>query len=107
MARMTKKKLLGGSVDISGQLWHYDRAGGYREVSEARPFMTRRKAVGRDGPAPRNYTERLMRLMSAGGMRHEKTDVDGDGIRLDGRVVVGRWLVALSALWIVFRFVEL
>ena len=107
MARAVKSRLAGGSVDISGQLWHYDRAGGYREVGAARQFATRRKNAEREGPAPRNYAERLMRLMSAGGMRHEKAGGDDGGALLDRRALVGRWLAALSVLWTVFRFVEL
>lgn len=112
---MTRKtRLMGGTVDISGQLWHYDRAGGYREVGGAwrgaagrRPAISSRDHEGRDGHTAQDYSSRFTRLMSAGGMRHEKTEGDGAGARLDGRVAVGRWLAALSALWVIFRFVEL
>lgn len=109
MARSSRTRLIGGPVDISGQLWHYDRSGGYREVENASSAIRHRRSRVRDDAASAHggYAARFSRFMSAGAMRHENQDAGAAGARRDGRVVVGRWLAALSALWIVFRFVEL
>lgn len=109
MARSSRTRLMGGPVDISGQLWHYDRSGGYREVEDAPSAIRHRRNRIRDDAANSRggYAARFTRLMSAGGMRHENPGDDAATVRRDGRVTVGKWLAALSALWLVFRFVEL
>ncbi len=102
--RRGKRGRLDGPGDFSGQLWHYDGENAYREYDAGGGLLSR--LFHRRGRT-RNERDRdkFTQFMSAGGMRHAEGAEAERPHNQKARVV--RWLVALAAAWVVFRFVSL